>query len=71
MPMKRLLITGASGFLGWNLCKVAKKQWTVFDTVFSHSVDILDVALLQVDLTKFERYMGILLTIYLISGYFL
>jgi dTDP-4-dehydrorhamnose reductase len=55
MPKKRLLITGASGFLGWNLCEVAKKEWTVLGTVFSHSVAILDITLLRVDLTKFER----------------
>jgi len=25
--MKKLLIVGASGFLGWNLCQVAQSHW--------------------------------------------
>ncbi|HIK27536.1 MAG: NAD(P)-dependent oxidoreductase [Oscillatoriaceae bacterium SKW80] len=36
--MKKLLITGASGFLGWNLCKIAKQQWQVFGVVFKNTV---------------------------------
>jgi dTDP-4-dehydrorhamnose reductase len=28
--MKKLLITGASGFLGWHLCQLAQKTWQVY-----------------------------------------
>lgn len=37
--MSRLLVTGASGFLGWNLCQAAKKEWEIFGTVFSHPIE--------------------------------
>ncbi len=52
--MKKLLITGASGFLGWNLIQTFKSDWTVFGTYFSHPVVIPDVSLIQVDLTDFK-----------------
>ncbi|MCE5335900.1 MAG: SDR family oxidoreductase [Desulfobacteraceae bacterium] len=49
--MKRLLITGASGFLGWNLSRAAGKEWDVFGAVFRNSSPIEGVTLLQADLT--------------------
>ncbi len=52
--MKKLLITGASGFLGWNLCQKAKQEWEVFATYFSHAVEITGVTLLKVDLRDFK-----------------
>ena len=52
--MKRLLITGASGFLGWNISRIAKSDWVLFGTSFSHSLSIQDVAVLTVDLTSFR-----------------
>ena len=52
--MKKLLITGASGFLGWNLCQKAKQEWEVFATYFSHAVEIAGVTLLKVDLRDFK-----------------
>jgi dTDP-4-dehydrorhamnose reductase len=53
--MKKLLVTGASGFLGWNICQVAKQQWDVCGTYLSHSLDIPGVTLLKVDLTDFQE----------------
>lgn len=53
--MKRLLVTGASGFLGWNLCQLAKGQWEVYGTCFSHSVEVPDITQLKVDLRDFEE----------------
>jgi dTDP-4-dehydrorhamnose reductase len=52
--MKKLLITGASGFLGWNICQKAKSDWTIFGTFYSHSTNIAGVALVQIDLTIFK-----------------
>lgn len=52
--MKTLLITGASGFLGWNICQKAKSDWTIFGTFYLHSTNIADVALVQIDLTIFN-----------------
>jgi len=51
--MKKILVTGASGFLGWNLCNAIKKDFQVFGTVFSHSVRNEGVNIVQVDLTDF------------------
>jgi dTDP-4-dehydrorhamnose reductase len=51
----KLLVTGASGFLGWNICQIAKKQWEVFGIVFSHNIEIPGVNILRVDLTDFKE----------------
>jgi dTDP-4-dehydrorhamnose reductase len=48
--MKTLLITGASGFLGWNLCRVAGSKWHTFGTFFSHSLAIPGITMIRVDL---------------------
>ncbi|MEL7078716.1 MAG: NAD(P)-dependent oxidoreductase [Cyanobacteria bacterium J06648_1] len=51
--MKKLLVTGASGFLGWNLCQLAQASWEVHGTYFTHQVTIPGAALHQTDLTDF------------------
>ncbi len=51
--MKKLLVTGASGFLGWNLCHVAKHNWQVYGTYFTNYVTIDDVNLYKVNLTDY------------------
>lgn len=51
--MKKLLVTGASGFLGWNLCHVAQETWQVYGTYFTHSVTSGDVKLYKIDLTDY------------------
>lgn len=50
--MKRLLITGASGFLGWNLSRLACRDWTVHGAVHAHMIDIAGVRIHRVDLTS-------------------
>ncbi|MBI4847490.1 MAG: NAD(P)-dependent oxidoreductase [Nitrospirae bacterium] len=52
--MKRLLVTGASGFLGWNICNTSKKDREVYGTVFSHPVEIDGANIVRVDLTDFN-----------------
>jgi dTDP-4-dehydrorhamnose reductase len=52
--MKKLLVTGASGFLGWNLCQIAQNSWSVFGTYFSHTVQIPGATLYKTDLRNFE-----------------
>ncbi len=52
--MKKLLVTGASGFLGWNLCHYAQTKWQVYGTYFSHEVKIPGVTLYKTDLKDFE-----------------
>jgi dTDP-4-dehydrorhamnose reductase len=51
---KKLLITGGSGFLGWNLCRAAKESWEVFGTVFSHKTDIPGCRKVCVDITNYN-----------------
>ncbi|MBW1902240.1 MAG: NAD(P)-dependent oxidoreductase [Deltaproteobacteria bacterium] len=54
MPVKRLLITGASGFLGWNIISAIKSEWAVLGTFLVHPVDIPGVTPIQVNLTNFR-----------------
>ncbi len=48
---KRLLVTGASGFLGWNICSVAYKSWDVFGVAFSNPIEVIGANVKVVDLT--------------------
>lgn len=54
--MKKLLITGASGFLGWNIIQRAKSDWIIFGTFLTHPLDTSDCKLIKIDLTNF-RYL--------------
>ena len=53
--MKKLLITGASGFLGYNICQRAKSGWDVYGTFFTHRLEIPQVKLVRTDLTRFQE----------------
>ncbi len=44
-------MTGASGFLGWNICSVAHKSWDVYGVAFSTPIEISDTNIKVVDLT--------------------
>lgn len=57
--MKKLLITGASGLLGWHLCQLAKQEWQVYGTYFSHYLEIPGVKMLKVNLTHFQELKSI------------
>ncbi len=52
--MKKLLITGTSGFLGWNISQIAEFDWTVSGTYFAHPLTIPHITLAKVDLTLFR-----------------
>ena len=51
---QKLLVTGTSGFLGWNLAQQAATQWDVYGTFFSHPVIIPGVKLFRIDLRDFD-----------------
>ncbi|NJN56594.1 MAG: NAD-dependent epimerase/dehydratase family protein, partial [Leptolyngbyaceae cyanobacterium SL_5_9] len=51
---EKLLITGASGFLGWHLCQLAQQTWQVYGTYHQHPVEIPGVTLLTLNLTDFQ-----------------
>ena len=76
--MKKLLITGASGFLGWHLCQVAQSgqsltesstqppvqvRWQVYGTYQSHPVTIPGVQPIQVDLTDAQALQSCFQTV--------
>lgn len=49
--MAKLLVTGASGFLGWRLCQVAQQRnWQVCGTYGTHAIALPGVELAAVDL---------------------
>ncbi len=48
--LQKLLITGASGFVGWNLCQTAAANWQVFGTTFSHPIALEGATLRKIDL---------------------
>ncbi len=54
MNRQKLLITGASGFLGWNLCHEAKKDREIIGTVLTNPVDIKRVTIVKIDLTEYK-----------------
>jgi dTDP-4-dehydrorhamnose reductase len=49
--MKKLLVTGASGFLGWNVCRIAAAAgWNVHGAYLSHQLTIENAAMVRLDL---------------------
>lgn len=50
--IKRLLITGASGFLGWNCCRVAAASYRVFGVYHKNLPPLSDATLAKCDLTN-------------------
>ncbi|BAY88271.1 MULTISPECIES: SDR family oxidoreductase [unclassified Tolypothrix] len=53
--MKKLLVTGASGFLGWHICQLAKPEWEVYGNYFANSLTIPGIKTLKVNLTDFQE----------------
>ena len=55
-----LLVTGASGFLGWHLCHQATLDWNVIGVCRSTSTSIRNVDVQTVDLTKSVQVAALL-----------
>lgn len=49
---KRLLVTGASGFLGWHACLFGRDSWRVFGVVHDHRIEMEGVCVVRADLTR-------------------
>jgi len=60
---KRLLLTGASGFLGWNICRHVPKEWEIYGLVFSHSITLPGMTFIQTDLRNFKDLENLFKTI--------
>jgi dTDP-4-dehydrorhamnose reductase len=57
--MPKLLVTGASGFLGWNLCQLAAKDWHVYGTFFSHAIALPGITALKLDVRDFQQVKAV------------
>ena len=51
--MDKLLVTGASGFLGWNICVFAKEKWDVIGMHLSHDIPCEGIFREKCDITDF------------------
>jgi dTDP-4-dehydrorhamnose reductase len=61
--MKKILITGASGFLGWHLWRFARDAWDVFGVAFRNNVELPGVKILRADLTSLDETKRVLLEV--------
>lgn len=61
--MKKLLVTGASGFLGWNICHLAQEKWQVYGTYSSHQIKSPEINFIKIDLTDFSALKSLFETI--------
>lgn len=52
---RRLLVTGASGFLGWHLCRAAQATWQVVGTYYRHRPPLSGVLLHPIDLSDLDN----------------
>ncbi|WP_419655682.1 dTDP-4-dehydrorhamnose reductase [Desulfosarcina variabilis str. Montpellier] len=51
--MKKLLVTGASGFLGWHVIHHAMRHWDVYGICLSHPVAISGASILRTDISRY------------------
>lgn len=61
--MPKLLVTGASGFLGWHLCQTAALEWDVYGVYRSRSHPIPNTTLLKADLTNPQERQNLFQTV--------
>ena len=53
--MEKLLVTGASGFFGWNLCRISKDRWDVYGLARRNLNQLEGVKFCRADLTRFNE----------------
>ncbi|AKG21041.1 SDR family oxidoreductase [Calothrix sp. 336/3] len=52
--MKKILITGGSGFLGWHICHQAKQKWDVYSTYSTKPLHIPQTQVLPLDISEYS-----------------
>ncbi len=62
IQMKKILITGVSGFLGWNICRLAPSDWKILGTYHAHVIEIPGIRTIKVDLTNFKEIINLFQT---------
>jgi dTDP-4-dehydrorhamnose reductase len=63
MNKPKLLVTGASGFLGGHVCAAATEEWQVYGTVWRHPVVLPGSRVLRVDVTDFAALKQVFQTL--------
>ncbi|SRR5579883_842888 len=61
--MQKLLVTGASGFLGWHLCQMAASHWETYGTYWTQAIAIPNTTTLRTDLTDFAALKQLFQTV--------
>ncbi|CAB5104345.1 dTDP-4-dehydrorhamnose reductase (EC [Olavius algarvensis associated proteobacterium Delta 3] len=56
IPGKRLIVTGASGFLGWHICRKAVDEWTVCGVHRSHPIHLNGIRAINIDITDRHQF---------------
>jgi dTDP-4-dehydrorhamnose reductase len=57
---KKLLLTGASGFLGWNICCRASEEWDIHGVYFNHPISFPGVNFLKADITDYKALRSLI-----------
>jgi dTDP-4-dehydrorhamnose reductase len=61
--MKKLLITGASGFVGQNLCAKLKDKYEITGTYFTNPIEVDGVKKQKVDLSRRDEILQLIYTL--------
>ena len=57
--MKKLLVTGASGFLGWHIVQRLKTTWETYGIFLKHAVKTSGCTFMRCDLTRYADVKGL------------
>ena len=62
--MKTLLVTGISGFLGWQVTQYKQNNWNIIGIVYNNSISLQGITTIQYDLSQdFNSFKKIVLDI--------
>lgn len=61
--MKKVLVLGASGFIGKAICKELKNEYEVYGTYYNNKSEIEDMIAIKLDISKDENILNVLETV--------